>query len=149
MLAALVLGWAWDVVAKRAPQKIVMALPGGLIVGYGDVGSPRPDVQDFLKIPELLTGWSGEALAPRHSRLRAFAVLADSTSICPLGRKSLCLSFALYPILKFIHDKPCESGGRLCERWQDTTKATPKPLENRRRRDNRVALYGSPTSRRC
>jgi hypothetical protein len=82
---ALARGWAWDVAARRPPGHIVLVLPGGLVTGFGEVDTPRPDVTALLKIPELVTGWSGEALVPRGSRLRAFAVLADSRSICQLG----------------------------------------------------------------
>jgi hypothetical protein len=80
-------GWAWDIAARRAPQKIVLALPDGLVVGFGDAGTPRPDVQRSMNIPEVLTGWNGEALAPHGSQLRAFAVLADEKSICPLNNE--------------------------------------------------------------
>ena len=81
-------GWAWDIGAGRAPEKIVLALPDGLVVGYGEVGTARPDVQRSMNIPDPLTGWNGEALAPHGSRLRAFAVLAGGKSICPLNNES-------------------------------------------------------------
>jgi hypothetical protein len=42
-------------------------------------------VKALLKIPDLVTGWDGEALVSRRSRLRAFAVVGDSKSICQLG----------------------------------------------------------------
>jgi hypothetical protein len=80
-------GWAWDIGARRAPEKVVLALPDGLVVGFGEVGTPRPDVQRSMNIPEPLTGWHGEALAPPNSQLRAFAVLADDKSICPLNNE--------------------------------------------------------------
>jgi hypothetical protein len=80
-------GWAWDIAAKRPPQKIVLALPGGPVVGLGEVDTPRPDVQTLAKIPELITGWRAEALAPHDSQLKAFALLADSKSICPLNNE--------------------------------------------------------------
>jgi hypothetical protein len=77
-------GWAWDIAARRPAQKIVLALPSGVVVGFGEVDTPRPDVQTRAQIPELVTGWTAEALAPHDSQLKAFAVLADSKSICPL-----------------------------------------------------------------
>jgi hypothetical protein len=64
---------------------MVLAQPGGLLVGFGEFGTPRADVEDTVKgVSKVLTGWSGEALAPKASHLQAFAVLADSTSICPI-----------------------------------------------------------------
>ena len=78
-------GWAWDTAAKKAPNQVVLALPDGLVVGLGEIDTPRPDVQAALTISELRTGWSGEAKAAEGSQLRAFAVLADSKSICPLN----------------------------------------------------------------
>jgi hypothetical protein len=82
---ALVRGWAWDVQAKRPPARIILALPDGLITGFAEVDTPRPEVKALLKIPDLVTGWDGEALVSRRSRLRAFAVVGDSKSICQLG----------------------------------------------------------------
>jgi len=81
-------GWAWDLTAKRAPQIIVLASPEGLLVGFGDVDTARPDVHAARKeISDLQTGWNGEAVATQGSKLRAFAVLADSKSICPLANE--------------------------------------------------------------
>jgi hypothetical protein len=78
-------GWAWDITAKRAPQEVVLGLPSGMLVGVGDVETPRPDVQAANRtVSDLITGWNGEALASKGSPLRAFAVLSDSKSICPL-----------------------------------------------------------------
>jgi hypothetical protein len=83
--AVLAQGWAWDIAENRAPGKMVLAQPGGLLVGFGEFGTPRADVEQTVKsVSSVLTGWSGEALAPKASRLQAFAVLADSTSICPI-----------------------------------------------------------------
>jgi hypothetical protein len=80
-------GWAWDTMAKQAPDQVILALPNGLVVGLGLIDRPRPDIQAAMKIPELRTGWSAEAQAAEGSQLRAFAVLADSKSICPLNNE--------------------------------------------------------------
>jgi len=81
-------GWAWDQTRRRAPQLVLLALPGGLIVGFGEVGAPRTDIPAARKdISDLRTGWDGEATAAHGSKLRAFAVLADSKSICPLANE--------------------------------------------------------------
>jgi hypothetical protein len=80
-------GWAWDTMAKQAPDQVILALPSGLVVGLGEINMPRPDVQAVMKIPELRTGWSGQLQAAKGSQLRAFVVLADSKSICPLNNE--------------------------------------------------------------
>jgi hypothetical protein len=80
-------GWAWDYTAKRAPGKIILFTPAGVVVGSGQIDTPRPDVQAVVKLPEVLTGWSGEVQAPPGSQVRAFAVLADSKSICALNNE--------------------------------------------------------------
>jgi hypothetical protein len=78
-------GWAWDLTAKRGPQVIVLALPSGLLVGFGEVDTARPDVQAVRKdISKLETGWDADALATQGN---TFAVLADSKSICPLANE--------------------------------------------------------------
>ena len=81
-------GWAWDVAAARPASKIVLALPDGLVVGFGDVDAPRPDVRVARKeVTELNSGWNAEAVVPHGSVLRAFAVLSDLKSICPLANE--------------------------------------------------------------
>jgi len=78
-------GWAWDKEAYRPPRKVVFALPNGMVVGTGQTMIPREDVPGVLsKVTDINTGWEGIAAAPQGSRLRAFAVLDDGTSICPL-----------------------------------------------------------------
>ena len=77
-------GWAWDNTTRRPAHAIVLTLVNGVVVGFGEVGLPRPDVQTNMHIPDLRTGWSVEEQAPKGSRLRAFALLGDSQSICEL-----------------------------------------------------------------
>jgi len=78
-------GWAWDHEARRPPRKIVFALPDGRVVGFGKMTIPREDVGAAIKdVTSINTGWEGEATVADGSRLRAFAVLQDTTSICPL-----------------------------------------------------------------
>ena len=79
-------GWAWDLEAGKPPGKIVLALPDGLVVGFGDVDGPRPDVQALKpEVKDVKTGWGTEAVVPHGSIVRAFAILSDSKSICPLA----------------------------------------------------------------
>ena len=81
-------GWAWDIGAARPPAKVAVILPDGLVVGFADVDGPRPDVQAVKKeVTELKTGWGTVAVVPHGSILRAFAVLSDAKSICPLSNE--------------------------------------------------------------
>jgi hypothetical protein len=81
-------GWAWDTAAAKPPVKIVLALSDGLVVGFAEVDGLRPDVKAVKKeVTELKTGWGTLAVVPHGSVVRAFAVLADATSICPLANE--------------------------------------------------------------
>jgi hypothetical protein len=81
-------GWAWDLAAAKPPAKIVLALSDGLVVGFAEVDGIRPDVKSVKKeVTELKTGWGTVAVVPHGSVVRAFAVLADATSICPLSNE--------------------------------------------------------------
>jgi hypothetical protein len=74
--------------AKKPPNTIVLALPDGLVVGFGEVDTPRPDVRAALPgVTDLNIGWSSEAIVPHGSMLRAYALLGDSKSICPLANE--------------------------------------------------------------
>ncbi len=78
-------GWAWDRLAQKPPRKMVFARPDGLVVGFGEMRIPREDVGAVQKdVTNINTGWEGEATAAPGSRLRAFAILEDTKSICPL-----------------------------------------------------------------
>ena len=80
-----VTGWAWDREAQKPPRKMVFALPDGRVVGFGEMRIPREGVGAVIEeVTDINTGWEGEATAAPGSRLRAFAVLQDRTSICPL-----------------------------------------------------------------
>jgi hypothetical protein len=81
-------GWAWEAAAGRPPKQIILALPDGLIVGFAEVDAVRPDVRSVVKeVTDLNTGWNIEAIVPHGSVLRAFALLSDSKSICPLANE--------------------------------------------------------------
>ena len=57
-------------------------------MGFGEVDGPKPEVKEVEKeVTELKTGWGTVAVVPHGSIVRAFAVLADSTSICPLANE--------------------------------------------------------------
>jgi hypothetical protein len=78
-------GWAWDTAAEKPPIKVILAVSDGTVAGIASVGIPRPDVPKTLpqvKSPNI--GWSGEASLSSGTTLRAFALLEDKKSACPL-----------------------------------------------------------------
>ncbi len=78
-------GWAWDREAHKPPRKIVLARPDRRVVGFGEMVIPREDFFSVEKdVTNVNTGWEGEATALPGDKLRAYAVLEDATSICPL-----------------------------------------------------------------
>ena len=78
-------GWAWDREAHKPPRKIVLARRDGWVVGFGELLIPREDFFSVEKdVTNVNTGWEGEASAVPGDRLRAYALLDDATSICPL-----------------------------------------------------------------
>jgi hypothetical protein len=82
---AVAIGWAWDRQARRAPQKVVVTLPDGQVVGVGRMNIQREDVNAVVgEVTGINIGWEGTVAAARGSRLRAFALLQDGASICPL-----------------------------------------------------------------
>lgn len=79
-------GWAWNLSPPKTPPQVLLALQSGTIVGSADVLLPRPDVRDhILGVNDTMTGWMAEASLPPGMTLRAFAVSADSQSVCPLN----------------------------------------------------------------
>jgi hypothetical protein len=98
-------GWAWDREARKPPRKIVFALPDGRVVGFGEMRIPREDVGAVNKnVTNINTGWEGEATAAPGSKLRAFAVLEDTTSMCPLPNE------VIVPYLRAPGTPPTEIG---------------------------------------
>jgi hypothetical protein len=80
-----VTGWAWDREARKPPRNMVFALPDGRVVGFGEMRIPRETVGAVVRdVTNINTGWEGEATAAPGDTLRAFAVLQDRTSMCPL-----------------------------------------------------------------
>jgi hypothetical protein len=79
-------GWAWNLSPPKRPPQVLLALQDGTIVGSADVLLPRPDVRDHIPgIDDPMTGWVTEASLPPGMTLQAFAVSADSQSVCPLN----------------------------------------------------------------
>jgi hypothetical protein len=78
-------GWAWNYASANRPSAIILALQDGTVTGRAPVTLPRPDVRHALpQITDLETGWRAEARLPPNATLRAFVVLDDAKSVCPL-----------------------------------------------------------------
>jgi len=78
-------GWAWDRVANKLPTKVIIATSDGNVASDANLGGSRPDVKAALpEVKDMSTGWTGSVQLRAGVSVRAFAVLADRTSACPL-----------------------------------------------------------------
>jgi hypothetical protein len=81
-------GWAWNLSPPKTPPRVLLALQDGTIVGSADFFVPRSDVRDHTPgVDDPVTGWMTEASLPPGMTLRAFAISADSQSVCPLNNE--------------------------------------------------------------
>ncbi len=82
---AVLTGWAWDRLAAAPPLKIWIATPAGLAAGTGEMRIPREDVPGVVpEVIDINNGWEGAVAVPPATRLRAYAILNDGRSACPL-----------------------------------------------------------------
>jgi hypothetical protein len=80
-----IMGWAWDRTGKKLPPKVALALPDGSIQQTANFVTPRPDVQKALpEITVLNTGWRADVVVASGVRVRAYAILGDQKTACPL-----------------------------------------------------------------
>jgi hypothetical protein len=81
----MVSGWAWDVASAKRPVRVIFARQDGSMAGEAQASIPRSDVRATVaQVTALETGWMGEASLPPGATLRAFVMLDDSGSVCPL-----------------------------------------------------------------
>jgi hypothetical protein len=79
-----VAGWAWDRIALRPPELILIVGADGVITGLATTGVARPDVVAALgEVKDENVGWFGYS-RPTEGPARAYAVLADGIA-CPLS----------------------------------------------------------------
>jgi hypothetical protein len=77
-------GWAWDTVANRRPERVVIMDDARVIRGFGEFTRDRDDVAAaFQNRGMASSGWFG--FAQGNSRYRAYALLSDGRSFCPLS----------------------------------------------------------------
>ena len=78
-------GWAWDWTEQEPAKQILLVLTTGRVVGQTGTGLPRPDVpKNVTGIVAEDTGWATKANIPSNAVLRAFVVVDDGKSACPL-----------------------------------------------------------------
>ncbi len=81
-------GWAWEPEWASPPRKVLVVLSTGEVLAQTSTGLSRPDVP--VNVPGVTgknTGWRLKFQAPEHGTFRAFAVLHDSQSVCPLSNQ--------------------------------------------------------------
>lgn len=84
-----VIGWGWDLAARRAVERVLLADEAGLVVGAGSGGSPRPDVPRVIPaVTSKTTGWQATT-SKVSGRVIAFGLVAGGTAVCALGQIEL------------------------------------------------------------
>ncbi len=80
-------GWAWDVAAQKPPEWVVLLDGDGTVRSLARSGLVRPDVGEaHPALAGSRPGWRGYAdRTDAISHYRAFAVLSDGATICPLA----------------------------------------------------------------
>jgi hypothetical protein len=77
-------GWGWDLKAKARVQRVVLVDRDSKIVGAGESGVPRPDVNQYnADIKDPNTGWNAD-LPRTTGYVDGYGVL-DAKTVCPLG----------------------------------------------------------------
>ncbi len=78
-------GWAWDWTEQEPAKRIILVLATGKVVGHTVTGLRRPDVpKNVPGVAAANTGWATRVEIPKNTVLRAFVVMDDGTSACPL-----------------------------------------------------------------
>ena len=81
--AEAVSGWAWDSGANRRPERVVI-MEDRVIRGFGEFTRDRDDVAAaFHRSGMTASGWFG--FAQGNALYRAYALLSDQRSLCPLS----------------------------------------------------------------
>lgn len=82
-------GWGWATVAKAPVARVLLVDDGGKVVGAGETGKPRPDVNAARKeITSPTTGWQA-VTAKTTGGVYAFGLMPDGKQVCRLGHLNL------------------------------------------------------------
>jgi hypothetical protein len=80
-----VTGWAWDNKTQTPPPRVAIASSAGAVVAVGPTSSPRSDVSAILpRTAAAKTGWSVALHSPSNDHYKAFAIVDNGKSACPL-----------------------------------------------------------------
>lgn len=80
-----IVGWGWDLTAKAAVPRVILVDAAGLIVGAGETGLPRPDVNAAKPaITSPTTGWAAVTTRTRGP-IDAYGLVASGKALCRLG----------------------------------------------------------------
>ena len=83
--AASVAGWAWDIGGNRPPRSILIADGSKTIRGMARFDQERTDLAEALRKSAMAgSGWFGYFRRVNDGKYRAYAVLNDGKSACPL-----------------------------------------------------------------
>ena len=86
--AATVVGWAWDTGENRRPRSVLIADESKNIRGIARFNRKRVDIADALRSSALeSSGWFGYFRHVKDTKYRAYAVLNDGRSVCPLSNR--------------------------------------------------------------
>jgi hypothetical protein len=79
-------GWGWDSAAKQVVARVVVVDIDGKIVGAGETGVPRPDVQAArgAEVTSPTSGWKAIVNLTTGS-VDAYGVVGDGSKGCKLG----------------------------------------------------------------
>ena len=84
-----VIGWGWDLAARRGVEQVLLADEAGLVIGAGSGGSPRLDVPPVMPVvTSKTTGWQATT-SKVSGRVIAFGLTDGGTAICALGQIEL------------------------------------------------------------
>jgi hypothetical protein len=78
-------GWAWDITGASPAKAVILTTPAGTIAGSAQVGTPRPDVTKAIHdVKAVNIGWEAKVTVVTPGSYRAYAILSNFQSACPL-----------------------------------------------------------------
>ncbi len=83
-----VAGWAYLPTTNTKPSKVVIASADGKVLNSVPLQVARPDVKQTIPgVSVLETGFLARTVIPAHTSVRAFAVMDDGKTACPLSQE--------------------------------------------------------------
>jgi hypothetical protein len=89
-------GWAWDSMRNRRPRSVLIADNSKIIRGLARFDRDRVDVAEGFRNSAMeSSGWFGYFRQVKGVQYKAYAVLDDGKSVCPLGNRKEATSALL------------------------------------------------------